>query len=71
MDTERITKLVQRTYKNFVPATPLPAVDKFILGRNIRRLNLNLPANADARMRDGWLMADMQIKGEVVRCLQS
>jgi hypothetical protein len=69
MDTERITKLVQRTYKNFVPATPLPAIDKFILGRNIRRLNLALPGNADARMCAGWLMADMQIKGEVVRCL--
>ena len=69
MDTEQIDKLVQRTYRNFVPATPLPLIDKFILGRNIRRMNLALPGNADQRMRDGWLMADMQIKGEVVRCL--
>jgi len=62
MDTERIAKLVQSTYKNFVPATPLPAVDKFILGRNIRRLNLALPRNADQRVQAGWTFADLRIK---------
>jgi hypothetical protein len=69
MDAERITKLVLWTHKNFVPA--MKTQNAFVLGREARRMALQLPQNAPERMQAGWLFEDMRLNGEVVRCLSN
>lgn len=59
---EQITQLVHFTYKNFVPAKPMVRLNPFMLGREARKMALQLPQNAPERMQAGWQFADLRIK---------
>lgn len=60
METDRITKSQPSKQKNFVPA--VKPLNHFVLGREARRMQLQLPQNAPERMRAGWQFADMRMK---------
>jgi len=60
MDTDRITKSQPSKQKNFVPA--MKPLNPFVLGREARRMQLQLPQGAPERMQAGWTFADMRMK---------
>jgi hypothetical protein len=60
MEANRIAKSQPSTQKNFVPA--MKPLNHFVIGREARRMKLQLPQDAPERMQAGWQFADLRIK---------
>jgi len=65
MNIEARARYFVKGTKNFVAAQPMKDVSPFTIGRNLRRMGILPPQNANERIKAGWQFEDIEMRKEM------